>query len=390
MKTKEANPFRAGLFPDVDWRRSLTGISNSEFLVTSGYVPRTLDQWSAISGISVDEYLKLSETIHQGVFARDGKLNAWVLAPEDDPETIGFFASCMTLTREVLTLEPGQNSPKSSFGHTIIFVLVPPEHRGKGYAKHLMSLMHSVLAPHRYPNPRKAYPITNHHSTVSTLYTTAGDYYSRCVPSEGESGWSLQKSFITNWSLSNAQLPLVQETSTPVELLSESDATTTLDLDDSNIPDDLLKFQREDPKKTYFAFVPTSPLNAHSITLCKSFPGGPSDPSWGAKIRGGRDFMTWIIYSRPKLQLVVTRVRATVHSFPLLLHAALRAAQGAKCEGMEVLNLPEHLIGIAQESGGETTERATYVSMFKWYGQRTNSTTVNANVVWALNEHYCS
>ncbi|KAG8706206.1 hypothetical protein FRC11_008419, partial [Ceratobasidium sp. 423] len=276
-------------------------------------VLRNAAHWGARAGITTDDFVKLSAAFQQGA----------VLAPSDDPDTTNFYASCQSYTRGVLTLQPGQTSPASSFGHAISAVLVPPEHRGKEYAKRLMSLMHSTLAPHRYPNPLKAPAATDHPSTVSILYSAVGDYYARCIPATGESGWTLQKSLVTTWSVSSVQIPPSQGTP-PVELLSEDDVTATLDSDDPNIPADLLELQKKDPTKTYFALVPTAPPNTNSLVLSKLFLSGLSNPSWGAKIPGGKDFMTWAFFRRPNLKLIVTRLRATTDSFPVLFNAALQ------------------------------------------------------------------
>ncbi|CAE6424558.1 unnamed protein product [Rhizoctonia solani] len=348
---------------------------------------REAGYWGARAEVSVEDYLKLSTIFQQGAFAQDGRVGIWVLAPKDDPDTTSFFASCQVYTREVLTLQPGQALPSSSFGHAITSVFVPPEHRGKGYAKRLMSLLHSVLAPHQYPNHLKTPTVTDRPSTVSVLYSAVGDYYSRCIPSTGESGWSLQKSFITTWPLLSVQIS--QGVSPRVELLSESGVIETLNADDPNISTDLLEFQRKDPTKTYFAFVPTAPLNAFSTTIGKLLlhrSQGPSNSPWGAKITGTNEFMVWVYYGLPKLELVVTRLRATAHSFPVLLNAARQAAKDTNCNSIVVWNIPENLKEIARATGGETTEREDDLSAFKWYGQGPGMKVDNAGVVWVLDE----
>ncbi|CAE6492728.1 unnamed protein product [Rhizoctonia solani] len=348
---------------------------------------RNAAHWGAKAGISTDDYVKLS-AVFQQAFAHDGGLKTWVLAPKDDPDTTKFYASGQVYTREVLTLQPGQTSPVSSFGHAISAVLVPPEHRGKGYAQRFMSLMHSVLAPHRYPNPLKAPTTSGHPSTVSVLYSAVGDYYSRCVPATGESGWTLQKSLVTTWPVSSAQIPPSPGTPLQVELLSEADVSTTLDSDDTGVPTDLVELQKKDPTKTYFAFVPPAPASSCSVIISKLAPGGPSNPPWGAKITDGTEFMTWAFLGRPNLKLVATRLRASTNSFAALFGAALQVARDTGCESIEVWNVPEHLEGIAKEMGGETTDRADNLSAFKWYGQQPDLKASNVEVVWALDERY--
>ncbi|QRW23916.1 hypothetical protein RhiXN_10240 [Rhizoctonia solani] len=296
--------------------------------------------WAGRSGLSVEDYVTLDELLLHGAFEREGKLHIWVFVPKDNPETTDFYASCETLAREVITLQPGQSEPSSSYGHSITSVIVPPEHRRKGYAERFMSLLHSALVPHRYPDPLNT-PVTfKQPSTVSVLYSVVGNYYARCVPAARESGWSIQKSFVTTWPLSNVHIS--QTTSSPVESLSDTEIISALDLDDSNIPGDMLKMQKQDPEKTYFAFVPTAPLNDYSVVISKL------------------------------VQLVITRLRATPDLFPTLLAAAVQTAKDTGCESIEIWNVPEDLKMIALKTGGETTERTDDLAAFKWYGQNSD------------------
>ncbi|KAF8749684.1 hypothetical protein RHS01_09871 [Rhizoctonia solani] len=299
---------------------------------------RNAGHWGAKVGMSVDDFVKLSQVFQQGP----------VLVPEDDPDTIDFYASCQILTRQVLTLRTGQSSPELSFGHAVSSVLVLPEYRGKGYAGRFMSLLHSALAPYRYPNPLKVPVATERASTT---------------------GWTLQKSFVTTWPVSAIQVPAPKGNFPPVEFLSESEVTATLDSDDSNIAGDLIELQKKDPTKTYFAFTTTSSLNAVSATISKLSPG---------------DFMTWAFFRRPGLTLAITRLRASTDSFPVLLDAALRTAQETKSEYIEIWNVPEHLKEMALATGGETVERPDNRSAFKWYGQPSEAKLDNTDVVWAL------
>ncbi|CUA72049.1 hypothetical protein RSOLAG22IIIB_10019 [Rhizoctonia solani] len=115
--------------------------------------------WGARFEIDINDYVKLAPIFEHGAFARDGRLTLWVLIPEDDPDSVKIYASCQVfikvlLAAYILTLQPGETSPSASFGHLITSVVVAPEHRGKGYGKRFMSLMHSALAAHRYPKSK--------------------------------------------------------------------------------------------------------------------------------------------------------------------------------------------------------------------------------------------
>ncbi|KAF8690317.1 hypothetical protein RHS03_08935, partial [Rhizoctonia solani] len=342
--------------------------------------------WAGRSGLSVEDYVTLDELLLHGAFEREGKLHIWVFVPKDDPETTDFYASCETLTREVITLQPGQSEPSSSYGHSITSVIVPPEHRRKGYARRFMSLLHSALAPHRYPDPLNT-PVTfKQPSTVSVLYSVVGNYYARCVPAARESGWTIQKSFVTTWPLSNVHIS--QTTSSPVKSLSDTEIISALDLDDSNIPGDMLKMQKQDPEKTYFAFVPTAPLNDYSVVISKLVmkSRGVAALSWGAKIPGTNNFMAWVFHGLEQVQLVITRLRATPDLFPTLLAAAVQTARDTGCESIEIWNVPEDLKMIARKTGGETTERTDDLAAFKWYGQNSDPKIDNKDVIWAVEE----
>ncbi|GAB1528151.1 hypothetical protein RhiTH_011342 [Rhizoctonia solani] len=328
--------------------------------------------WAGRSGLSVEDYVTLDELLLHGAFEREGKLHIWVFVPKDDPETTHFYASCETLAREVITLQPGQSEPSSSYGHSITSVIVPPEHRRKGYAERFMSLLHSALVPHRYPDPLNTSVTFKQPSTVRVLYSVVGNYYARCVPAARESGWTIQKSFVTTWPLSNVHIS--QTTSSPVESLSDTEIISALDLDDSNIPGDMLKMQKQDPEKTYFAF-----QTSNEEPRCSRF-------IMGAKIPGTNNFMAWVFHGLEQVQLVITRLRATPDLFPTLLAAAVRTAKDTGCESIEIWNVPEDLKMIARKTGGETTERTDDLAAFKWYGQNSDPKIDNKDVIWAVEE----
>lgn len=352
---------------------------------TREVILRNAAQWGAKAGIAVEDFVKLNAIFQTGDYARNARLTIWVLVPANDTDTTDFYSSCQTFTREVQILHPGQTTPVSEFGHAISAVLTHPRHRGKGCGKRFMSLLHAALAPQRYPGLRNSVTPTHPPSTVSVLYSSVGEFYASCVPAPGESGWTSQRSMKTVWTLSAiSDIPAEASRST-VPLLSESEITSLLSADDRNIPADLLELQKSDPTKTYFAFAPTAPLNAFSLTLSKLSPGCPTNVPWGARVSDGGDFMTWVYETRTSRKLVITRLRADINSFPALFGAALAAARETNREIIEMWNVPQELLGIVRATGGETIERKELLSAFKWYGTGSAS---NKDIVWALDERY--
>jgi len=55
---------------------------------------RTYASWGR--GLTLEKYLERDLGIEQHDVGRDGKLTTWVLAPQDDPETLDFLCSCET------------------------------------------------------------------------------------------------------------------------------------------------------------------------------------------------------------------------------------------------------------------------------------------------------
>lgn len=354
-------------------------------LQTREVVVRNAAHWGVRAGVSEEEFMKFDAVFRTGEFAREGRVVVWVLVPADSLESTDFYASCQVYTREVLVLYPGQTTATSEFGHGISSVLTPPQHRGKGYARRLMSLLHVALAPLRYPHLQKSVILPEGHppSTVSVLYSSVGDFYASCPPCPDESGWIAPGPTKVLWKVESLD-GFTADSPLATDPILESGIAPKLSSDDKLIPGDLLELQKSDPTKTYFAFAPTAPLNAWSLTLSKFISGCPPNVTWGAQVPGTNDFMIWVYHPKGKsLKLFINRLRASAQSFPALFEAAILAARENKCEIIEVWNLPQHLVRVAQATGGELTERRDSLSAFKWYGKGQGS---DGSVVWALDE----
>jgi len=346
---------------------------------------RNASHWGARAGIGTEDFIRWTTIFDNEEYARDGKLTKWVLVPKDDPETVDFFASCQTFSRKVAVLSPGETSPTTEIGHGISLVFTPPKHRGNGYATSLMSLLHVALAPQRYPESQTMVSPTSAHSSVSVLYSDVGDFYSRCKPpSTTEPGWTINQSLKTTWVISDVKELVEGDESLVLPLATVSDVATTLASDDDNIVTNLLERQKSDPSSTYFAFTESAVLNTFLLTVASLFPAAPKDVPLGARVSDSGDFMIWGCADRNSV-LAVTRLQATVDSFPLLLRAAYRAAEQAGCKSVEVWNLPEHLAGVAESTGGSTAEKQNHLSAFKWYGKQPER---SSKIVWVLDERY--
>ena len=97
--------------------------------------------------------------------------------------------------------------PEEVFGYGIASVYTPPQNRGKGYARHMMSLLHWVLAPYSSLPPFQekwgSLPpsvASCGNASFSTLYSDIGpEFYRNCGPDEGSDGWVVREPVERTW-----------------------------------------------------------------------------------------------------------------------------------------------------------------------------------------------
>lgn len=92
----------------------------------------------------------------------------------------------------------------------IAAVFTPGEHRRKGYANHLLKLLHYILAPeaHLPPFPPAAWgappapALQLGDAEFSVLYSGIGrDFYAKCTKGEDEEGWVAQRMTCRTWTV---------------------------------------------------------------------------------------------------------------------------------------------------------------------------------------------
>jgi len=93
-------------------------------------------------------------------------------------------------------MPPGATEPQEVATYGIASVYCQPQHRGKAYPRHLLSLLHYVLAPEGslppFPAEWGAPPQIPGYgdAAFSVLYSDVGPtYYSRCTKGLSEPGW---------------------------------------------------------------------------------------------------------------------------------------------------------------------------------------------------------
>ncbi|EEB89676.1 hypothetical protein MPER_12201 [Moniliophthora perniciosa FA553] len=351
---------------------------------------RTQLSWSR--GMGEDEYIRHNQHISNTFeCVRDGKLVVWVLAPRDDPETLNFKCSCETFQRSSLATGKDLDTVEEVICYGIASVFTPPQYRGRGYAKHMMSLLHWVIASDeylqslRFPEHWGEPPVrvsSFGNARFSALYSDVGAFYEKCSPAESESGWIIRDPKNTVWNV-QVLLDRLGHTATqdiPSECLNLDNIDTVWEGDIARIREELAS----SPRKPIFSFVPTGGVESYQRMRLEPIWKKEDVREWGFIFAGSKsDFATWTVElreSKPRT-LILTRLRTGESSLPTLLYKSAVTASKHDISRIEVWNLDENLESQAESLGGVTFVRDNHLPAFKWYGKEKAE-----NVTWAHNE----
>ncbi|GBE89008.1 hypothetical protein BKA93DRAFT_788521 [Sparassis latifolia] len=369
---------------------------------------RTSFQWA--KGLTMEEYILRDAIMDEHEHALGGKLITWVLAPRTNPETLDFMCSCETFRRTGLIANQsstGQSQPVEVTAYGIASVFTPPSKRRKGYAQHMLHLLHWVLAPRSalpavFPPswgspPQIADSFRTRNAHFSVLYSDiGGQFYRACGPDVEEgNGWLVSGARETVY-IPETSVRQTTNVDTKWEWLTEDTVNSVWKRDVKDIKADM-RAAAAASNCTLFSFLPHNGVGVYTIRRTMSFDSDrtPVLPTaiWGVLLRQDLDesggepqtFATWTldVRDRPRT-LVVTRIRATKSSFPQLLAKIVEAAQNEKTERIEIWGLREEWYSLAEELGWKTGERAEHLSAFKWYGRETDD-----EVEWMFNEKFC-
>ncbi|KAF8579921.1 hypothetical protein K439DRAFT_1648335 [Ramaria rubella] len=353
----------------------------SLFLATPAQVQasRTVNhvQWGR--GLSIEGYLKRSELLDIYEHAEDGGLMTWVLAPRSDPLTLSFLCACETFRRHAFVHNSSSHEPGSqqTFAYGIAAVFCPLQHRNKGYARYMMRLLHYVLAipgslpsfPLEWGSPPIPPPGAGN-AYFSCLWSDIGPaFYEDCGPNPTRVGWKVKDPIETVWMTDiNVQLP------NDVRWLFEDDCIE-LWRQDSEYIKERLADRSTDSSFIRCTFLSDHGMAAYQLRRAKFFlPGSPTVTTpqrWGVTIAGTNQptYATWIIDIRPlPVALLITRIRATPETLPVLLSAIMKAAKENNAATVEVWNLEQQLLETAFKLGGNTRQRAEHLPSLAWYG----------------------
>ncbi|KAI0746877.1 hypothetical protein C8Q80DRAFT_1321816 [Daedaleopsis nitida] len=392
---------------------------------------RTFVQWAR--GQSLEEYLHKDAIQENDEHAANGKLITWVLAPRSDPSTLDFLCSCETFRRAALVARHSPTSPalplaastadvQEVTAYAVASVFTPPQNRRKGYAQHMMRLLHWALAPPAALSP-STFPTAEWgpppdarmpaDARFSVLYSDVGrEFYRACGTAPGaRDGW-------------------VFKLKPDVLRLTESDVAALYAHDARWIRDDLARGRSSASSSGLSSCSPGASIaRVGARTLCTFLPDAgvglfvvrrtmdftpalePVLPTstWGLALlppsastlsdvlipAPSASPFPFVTYTLDPRALVVARLRADAETLPALLAALLVVARSERVEKVELWYMPAALRAVAEREGWRTAERGEHLSALKWYdsdgghgtpGGRGEEREMEEEVEWVYNE----
>lgn len=182
-------------------------------------ITNTYEAWG--EGMPLEPYRAHFHSIQTagGPWAGD-RWAAWALVPRSDPTTRNMLCQCITSVsrlpskansrrwrREALILPPGTSTPRKGTCYGVAAVYTRPEHRKKGYARHMCQLLHYVLADSKnlppFPAAWGAPPEAKEPAAdFSVLFSGVGrDFYANCAIGNERPGWVYQPIIARTWTV---------------------------------------------------------------------------------------------------------------------------------------------------------------------------------------------
>lgn len=286
-------------------------------------------------------------------------------------------------------------------------VFTPPDKRGKGYASHMLRLLHWVISRQtsefdlsHFPAewgapPPKVEEAGN--GLFSILYSAVGDsfYKETGLGIEKAGGWEARQPISTIWETSD-QGEVGQDDTDNKWLkfkYEDLDAFWAKDVQlirrtMENLPESNLDYHTERPA-AFVTYLPDEGVGSFHIFRSMFAVDGivPMDV-WGIEKKEAHPdqptYATWTVDTKPLPPvLVITRLSATEADFPALIKRIQQIAGKNGIKKLEAWNIPSYLLESVAMTGGKTFARQKRLPALKWYGQGET-----ADIEWVFNEKY--
>ncbi|KAJ7151612.1 hypothetical protein C8R46DRAFT_1166487 [Mycena filopes] len=355
---------------------------------------RTQHEWG--KGLTLEDHLARDASQEEFECGRDGRLTVWVLAPREDPQTLDFKCACETFKRTGLVVDRTKSkSAEEVICYGVASVFTPSGNRGKGFAHHMMRLLHWVLAdenllpPSEFPAAWGAPPPKvdgARNARFSALWSDVGDFYSACGPVRAGEGWVVRGATTTVFDVDASSIPADADAPGVWTRLDHAGCSKLWEDDAESMRADME--QKSDSPGLGFSYLPDHGVASYGPlrleTYWQRLPTRPE--TWGVTSADRSAYATWLIDPRPPAPrtLVVTRLRASPERFRGLVGKILELARKHDVKRLEMWNLPAELESIAGTLKATTYLREEHLPAFKWYGKESE-----AEISWFFNERFC-
>lgn len=283
--------------------------------------------------------------------------------------------------------EPPTHGVETGYG--IASVFTPPEKRGKGYAKHMMRLLHWVIAkpdarPSKFPEawgepPAKVEGFMN--ASLSVLYSDVGtDFYASCGFLPGtHDGWNVAPRASTCWKVS-----VESGAQREWKWLGQYDLDAYWQKDSEEIAGEMKELDLKG-KDAAFSFTPRHGVGVFHPLRVQQFieEAGPMSTFYGVALKsleGTLAYASWTFEFPSFKKLVITRLRVPLNLLEELISVIMGYCKERGMEEIEVWNLPKELVSRAASMGATTSDMKDHLPSLKWYSSTDES------VEWVNNE----
>ena len=296
-----------------------------------------------------------------------------------------------------------KNLPIDIFGYGVASVYTPVAHRGKGYARHMMRLLHWVLAPESSlprvfpaewgdPPPRVS-AVGDASFSVLFSYVGEGLYRQAGTLPNKEDGWVVASPVSTIWDVVESSKLVFSSEARPHlrwKWLDE-ELVRGIWVKDATILKEELSLSSAS-HTTNFTFLPDRGVADFQLVRLRFLWSkmNPQPVYWGVCLQPGNDdtndastFATWTLDVQPPASnaLIITRLRTQPADFEDLFLQIISFAERHDVGKIEVWNLPSNLRDVGHRLGGKTFSRDGSLPCFKWYGDERHE-----EVLWLNNE----
>lgn len=285
-----------------------------------------------------------------------------------------------------------EHKPESAICYGIASVFTPPRYRGAGYAKHMMRLLHWVIAredllPAEFPavwgSPPKRIEGAGE-GLFSALWSDIGrEFYGLCGIAPGnEEGWKVREGLSTIWDVEKNAGPGNEAAKWKWTWLGMGQVEDLWMEESARMALEIEQLTKSEVGNLSVAFLPGG--GVESFQRLKLLPylkdWVPPVESWGI-ISIGKEESAYATWTFEHKALLITRLRASGEQLEEMLGRIKEIARKHGMEKVEIWNLARDLRQAAARLGATEVVREEHLPALCYYGKKDIE-----DVNWLYNE----